>query len=84
MKEWWQLASSASVVRRALAYAVVVGLILIGINHGEALLRGDLDTNRALRMALTTLVPYLVSTLSSVGALRTGVRSSVCGIGDGN
>ena len=29
MKEWWQLASSASFVRRALTYAVVVGLILI-------------------------------------------------------
>ena len=65
MKEWWQLASSASVVRRALTYAVV--------DHGEALLRGDLDANRAIRMALTTVVPYLVSTLSSVGAIRCKV-----------
>ena len=70
MKEWFRLASSPSVVRRALGYAVVVGAVLIGINHGDALIRADVDANRMIRMALTAVVPYLVSTLSSVGALR--------------
>jgi hypothetical protein len=70
MREWLRLASSPSVVRRALGYAVVVGAILIGINHGDALLRADIDAGRIVRMALTTLVPYLVSTFSSVGAIR--------------
>jgi hypothetical protein len=70
MTEWFRLASSASVVRRALCYSVVVGAVLIGINHGEALLEADIDTNRAIRMALTAVVPYLVSTFSSVGAIR--------------
>ena len=57
-------------VKRALKYAVVVGAILITINHGDAILRGDLPAARLFRMGLTVLVPYVVSTLSSVGAMR--------------
>jgi len=68
---FWSVASQAAVVRRALGYAVGVGAILIAINHGDALLRGDCSWLRALKMALTVCVPYLVSTLSSVSALRS-------------
>ena len=68
---WFQVATSAQVVRRALKYAVVVGAILIAINHGDALLAGQLDNGRLFRMALTVLVPYAVSTLSSVEAMRS-------------
>ena len=70
MTEWIRSASSTSVVCRALCYAVVVGAVLIGINHGEALLEADIDTNRVIRMTLTAVVPYVVSTFSSVGAIR--------------
>lgn len=76
MNEWIQLASSPGVVRRALGYAVVVGAILIMINHGDALIRGDIDTVRLLKMGFTVLVPYTVSTLSSVQAMRQYGRSS--------
>jgi hypothetical protein len=58
------------VVRRGIAYAIIVGAILITINHGDAIVRGDVDSTRLLKMGLTVLVPYVVSTLSSVGALR--------------
>lgn len=74
MSGWWELASSSGVVRRALGYAVVVGAILITINHGDALLRGDVDATRWWKMGLTLLVPYTVSTLSSVSALREAAR----------
>ena len=67
---WFALATQPSVVRRALGYAVVVGAILIAINHSDAILRGDLSPGRLMRMGLTILVPYAVSTLSSVGAMR--------------
>ncbi len=70
MKPLLALALQPSVVKRAFKYAIVVGAILIAINHGDALLRGDLPPTRLFRMALTALVPYVVSTLSSVGALR--------------
>ena len=65
-----RLALNGAVVRRALLFAVVVGPILIAINHGDALLRGELGAERWLKMGLTVLVPYLVSTVSSVAALR--------------
>jgi len=58
------------VVRRAIAYAVVVGAVLIGINHGGAIWSGDVDASSVVRMGLTVMVPYVVSTLSSVGAMR--------------
>jgi len=58
------------IVRRALGYAVVVGALLIAINHGDALLAGEISTGRSLKMLLTVLVPYCVSTASSVSAIR--------------
>ena len=69
MSEWIRLATSGPVVRRAVKYAIVVGAVLIAINHGDAILDGSLSTRRLTQMALTVLVPYTVSTLSSVGAL---------------
>ena len=71
---WFRMAMRGSVVRRALCYAVVVGAILIAINHGDAILAGSVDGQRVAKMLLTLLVPYCVSTLSSVGALRTAMR----------
>jgi hypothetical protein len=65
------LALSPGVVRRALLYALVVGAVLIAINHGDALLSGHVGAERWWKMGLTVLVPYTVSTLSSVGALRS-------------
>jgi hypothetical protein len=72
MQDWCRLAAAPAVVRRALAMAAIVGALLIGINHGAALVRGDVDRGRLVRMALTLVVPYCVSTVSSVGALRSG------------
>jgi len=60
-------------VRRALKYAAGVGTVLIAINHGDALVRGDISSSRLARMLLTVCVPYLVSTASSVGAMRDRV-----------
>jgi hypothetical protein len=74
MSEWFAIAASPPIVRRALRYAVIVGAILISINHGDAILRGDLPTGRVLRMVLTVMVPYCVSTLSSVEATREARR----------
>ena len=71
---WLDIATRPPVVRRALKYALIVGTVLIAINHGDAILRGDLSFGRLLRMGLTTLVPYVVSTLSSVEALRSAER----------
>ncbi|MCR9094763.1 MAG: nitrate/nitrite transporter NrtS [bacterium] len=71
---WLEVACSRAVVRRALVFFFFVGGILIAINHGDALVRGDVDGNRVVKMVLTPLVPYMVSTISSVGAIRNGAR----------
>lgn len=71
-----EVARRPRVVRRALKYMVVVGAILITINHGDAIARGELTTPRLLRMLLTCLVPYCVSTLSSVEAVRAAARDA--------
>ena len=74
MRAWFELALSRAVVHRALGYGVVVGAILISINHGDAILRGDLEPVRLFKMGLTVMVPYTVSTLSSVQAIRSSTR----------
>ena len=65
------IAVQPAVVRRALAYAIVVGAILIAINHGDSMLRGEISQAQVFKMLLTICVPYCVSTASSVGAIRT-------------
>lgn len=76
MQTWFQIATSKDCTSRALGYAVVVGIILILINHVDALIRGDIDPVRVLKMGLTLLVPYTVSTLSSVQALMKARKQS--------
>ena len=70
-KGWLNLAFQRSVVQRSSAYGIVVGAVLILINDGEAILEGEVGTNRVVKMGLTVIVPYIVSTLSSVGAMST-------------
>ncbi|MFQ5650515.1 MAG: nitrate/nitrite transporter NrtS [bacterium] len=76
MREKLRIACEPDVVRRALFYAAVVGCILIAINHGDAILRGDFGQARLAKMGLTVLVPYLVSTLSSVGTISQMRKSN--------
>lgn len=72
---WLEVACSRPVVMRALGYLVVVGAILIAINHGDAILAGDIDRARTIKIFLTPLVPYMVSTMSSVAAKREAAAS---------
>ena len=74
MAEWFHIAFSRPIVRRALRYAIGIGTLLIVINHGDAILRREWSAARLLRMALTVMVPYCVSTASAVGALRERSR----------
>jgi hypothetical protein len=64
------IAFERRVVRRALAFAAVVGSVLVAINHGDAVLAGSFTSAQILKIGLTVLVPYVVSTWSSVLAVR--------------
>ena len=70
------IAVRPAILRRALSFAVVVGAVLIAINHGDALLVGEMTSAGWWKAGLTVLVPYCVSTLSSVGAIRDAERQA--------
>lgn len=74
MSSFLSVASRRDVVRRALRIALIVGTLLISINHGDKILSGTLQDGDWLKMFLTYFVPYGVSTVSSVAALRDSER----------
>ena len=65
-----ELARSRGVVLSALKIAVVVGSILALINHGEDIFTLNLTPGSVSQIFLTYMVPYSVSTYSSVRALQ--------------
>ena len=67
--EWAELVSRRTVVVRGLKFALVVGTVLIGINHGDVIMAGELTSTHYMKMGLTVIVPYVVSVCSSCGAL---------------
>lgn len=71
MSDWMELACARGVVVRALKLAIVVGTILAVINHGDKILLGTLSAGDIAKILVTFIVPYCVSTVSSVGALRS-------------
>jgi len=64
------LAIQPSVVTRAVKIALIVGIVLAAINHGDKLMAGTLSTGLIVKILLTFFVPYSVSTYSSVLAIR--------------
>ncbi len=67
---WWTTAVRPDITRRSLKVALIVGTVLALINHGDRLLALDLDREAVLKILLTYLVPYCVSTWASVQAAR--------------
>ena len=71
MRQWLRIAGDRLIVRRAAATSVIVGALLTAVNHGPRLLRGDVDPALAWQVALTFAVPFVVSTVASVAAIRS-------------
>jgi hypothetical protein len=73
------LCFSWPIVRRALISAAIVGTILTFINHGDALFHGTIDNTTLFQIILTVLVPYTVSTISSVltiSSMKKNIRDN--------
>ncbi|MBB1440345.1 nitrate/nitrite transporter NrtS [Shewanella sp. SG41-4] len=66
-------AFSRKVMSRAFNVALLVGTILALINHGEKILSLTLSNEDFVKIVLTYLVPYGVSTWSAVQAIRSTV-----------
>jgi len=71
MKKRLETARRPEVIRTALRFAVVVGPILVFINHGDAIIANTMTSTDWLKSALTMVVPYTVSTLSSISAYHS-------------
>ena len=56
----------SQILLRSLKIAVVVGTILVCINHGDLILKGDTEKIEWYKIALTYIVPYCVSTYSAI------------------
>lgn len=72
---FWQIATEKSVTRRATRIALIVGIVIALINHGDRMIQGTMDAPAWFKCVLTFLVPYSVSTYSSVMAVRDRMQS---------
>lgn len=79
MKAWLTVALEASVRKRALKVALLVGSILAAINHGDALITGNATATVWVKIVLTFVVPYCVATFASVQAIRERARTESSG-----
>ncbi|MGI9221309.1 MAG: nitrate/nitrite transporter NrtS [Woeseiaceae bacterium] len=68
-ESWLQVATRQPVVARSLKVSMIVGTILVGINHGDALLGAGLSNEMMWKVPLTYMVPYAVSTYAAVDAI---------------
>jgi uncharacterized membrane protein YraQ (UPF0718 family) len=70
MKLWFSIAFCKDIFY-SLKMAILVGMLLMLVNCGEVLwFRGYLMQGEILRILLTYLVPYCVSTCTSVAAYK--------------
>ena len=58
------------VVFRAFKIALIVGVILAGINHGDHIIKGEMTDNNWIKIIITFCVPYCVSSFSSAMAIK--------------
>jgi hypothetical protein len=61
------------ILRRSFLTALVIGTILLAINHGNNIVAGDVSTSLAWKVPLTYTVPFCVATW---GALVNSRASS--------
>ncbi len=66
---WLKIALQKNILMRAIKVALVVGSILMLINHGDLILSNGLSIKEFIKITLTYLVPYCVSTYSSTEAV---------------
>ncbi len=64
-----QAALSPQVLPRAIRVALIVGTLLMLINYGDKLWAMSLSSEDMLKITLTYIVPYGVSTWSAVQAI---------------
>ncbi len=70
MESWFQIALRPGVYRRALKTSLFVGTLLVIINQAGQIFDHGLMPEICIKIILTYMVPYCVSTYASVEAIR--------------
>jgi|TARA_B100001142_G_C13862481_1_gene472767 Na+(H+)/acetate symporter ActP len=65
-----EIVTRTDVLIRALKMASIVGVVLAIINHGDHILLGTMTATNWIKVLITFCVPFCVSTISSVLAIR--------------
>jgi len=73
---WYRIAADRGVLTRAGLTSLGVGTLLTIVNHGAAIRAGTMGSAHVVPIVVTYVVPFLVSLVSSVIALRLERRSS--------
>ncbi|ASC59011.1 TPA: nitrate/nitrite transporter NrtS [Vibrio vulnificus] len=68
LSDFISAAKTPSILKRSIKVAAIVGTVLMMINHGDALFAGQVESERVLKILLTYMVPFCVSTQASVSA----------------
>jgi hypothetical protein len=66
----FEIVTRSDVIFRALKMASIVGIVLAIINHGDHILLGTMTVTNWIKVLITFCVPFCVSTISSVLAIR--------------
>ena len=67
-----EICGARATLRRTVRIAVVVGLVLTGINEGDSLVHGHFSRATGIKMALNFVVPFVVSNLGVLAGTRRG------------
>lgn len=70
MNSWFQIALQSRVYKRALKTSLFVGTLLVIINQSGQIIDHGFSSEIFIKIILTYLVPYCVSTYASVEAIR--------------
>ena len=68
---WLTTAAEPSILKRSLMVSAIVGTILMVINHGDVIVSGHISLLHLYKIGLSYLVPFLVSSYSSVASKLT-------------
>ena len=72
----FEIVTRSDVILRALKMASIVGIVLAIINHGDHILLGTMTVTNWIKVLVTFCVPFCVSTISSVLAIRREQNTS--------
>ena len=69
LKRSLTLVFEPSIVLRGLKFSIIVGSILVLINHGDRLFTDRVTPTQMVQILFTYIVPFLVSSLSSIQSI---------------